>query len=683
MDDRNVILEIRAGTGGDEASLFAGDLFRMYERFAAKQGWKVEVVSASEGSMGGYKEIVAEIRGRGAFAKLKFESGRASRAARARHRGLGPHPHLDRDGGGAAGSARRSTSSSTTPISRSTRCAPAAPAASTSTRPSSAIRVTHIPTGIVVMMQEDRSQHRNRAKAMAVLRARLYDHERQKQDAARAAERRGQVGSGDRSERIRTYNFPQGRVSDHRINLTLYKLPQIIEGEALGEIIDALVTEHQAELLAAEGACERVRTVTSRGGFPSAAGSDACALRDTAMGPRFRGDDRTSMPAAAAVGAAISRRRPRHARPRCAHSRRPCARPRPRRAGDAGRAPPDASRERCNRGARAAAARARAGRAHRRREGILGARAQAQCRHPGAAAGDRDRGRGGARGASRERAAQRAAHRRSRHRLRRPAAGAAFRAAGGARRRHRHQRRRARLRPRQCRGARAWRPRGVRRLRSTARRCAARFDLVVCQSALCGARRHRRRCSRRCATSIRARRSTAAAMDLPPIARSRRCAPAAGAATACWCSNSARASCDAVTSLAAAAGPAPAAAHRVRSCRRAARARRQGLAIGLCALSRGTACRLHNSGTQKSTWIVGQERLGFAQELIPDAEQEPAATLRRATGAKTRNIAGRTSGNRFAFLGSRCFIGWAPPAITHRRSVAHDERWATPQERLR
>ena len=130
-------------------------------------------------------------------------------------------------------------------------CAPAAPAASTSTRPNPAIRVIHLPTGIEVKMQEDRSQHRNRAKAMAVLRARLYDHERQKLDAARAAERRGQVGSGDRSERIRTYNFPQGRVSDHRINLTLYKLPQIIEGEALGEIIDALVTEHQAELLAA------------------------------------------------------------------------------------------------------------------------------------------------------------------------------------------------------------------------------------------------------------------------------------------------------------------------------------------------------------------------------------------------------------------------------------------------
>ena len=133
-----------------------------------------------------------------------------------------------------------------------TRCAPAAPAASTSTRPKLAVRITHIPTGIVVMMQEDRSQHRNRAKAMAVLRTRLYDLERQKQDAARAAERRGQVGTGDRSERIRTYNFPQGRVSDHRINLTLYKLPQVMEGEALGELVDALVAERQAEQLAAE-----------------------------------------------------------------------------------------------------------------------------------------------------------------------------------------------------------------------------------------------------------------------------------------------------------------------------------------------------------------------------------------------------------------------------------------------
>ena len=251
MDDRNVIIEIRAGTGGDEASLFAGDLFRMYERFAAKQDWKVEVVSASEGSMGGYKEIVAEIRGRGAFAKLKFESG-VHRVQRV--------PDTEASG-------RIHTSAATVAVLpevedvdivindadlRIDTLRAGGAGGQHVNKTEFAIRVFHIPTGIEVKMQEDRSQHRNRAKAMAVLRARLYEHERQKRDSARAAERRGQIGSGDRSERIRTYNFPQGRVSDHRINLTLHKLPQIIEGEALGEIIDALVTEHQAELLAAE-----------------------------------------------------------------------------------------------------------------------------------------------------------------------------------------------------------------------------------------------------------------------------------------------------------------------------------------------------------------------------------------------------------------------------------------------
>ena len=251
MDERNVILEIRAGTGGDEAALFAGNLFRMYERYAAKQGWKVEIVTASEGVMGGYKEIVAEIRGRGAFAKLKFESG-VHRVQRV--------PDTEASG-------RIHTSTATVavlpeaqdvdvPINDSDlridtlRSGGAGGQHVNKTK--SAVRVTHIPSGIVVMMQEDRSQHRNRAKAMAVLRTRLYDFERQKLDAARAAERRGQVGTGDRSERIRTYNYPQGRVSDHRIDLTLYKLPQILEGEALGEIIDALVAENQAELLAAE-----------------------------------------------------------------------------------------------------------------------------------------------------------------------------------------------------------------------------------------------------------------------------------------------------------------------------------------------------------------------------------------------------------------------------------------------
>jgi peptide chain release factor 1 len=203
--------------------------------------------------MGGYKEIVAEIRGRGAFARLKFESG-VHRVQRV--------PDTEASG-------RIHTSTATVAVLPEVADVDIAindadlkidtlrsggAGGQHVNKTESAVRVTHIPTGIVVMMQEDRSQHRNRAKAMAVLRARLYDAERRKRDAERAAERRGQVGSGDRSERIRTYNFPQGRVSDHRINLTLYKLPQIIEGEALGEIIDALVTEHQASLLAADGA---------------------------------------------------------------------------------------------------------------------------------------------------------------------------------------------------------------------------------------------------------------------------------------------------------------------------------------------------------------------------------------------------------------------------------------------
>jgi peptide chain release factor 1 len=253
MDERNVILEIRAGTGGDEAALFAGNLFRMYERYAAKQRWKVEMVAASEGSMGGYKEIIAEIRGRGAFARLKYESG-VHRVQRV--------PDTEASG-------RIHTSTATVAVLPEAQDVDVAindtdlkidtlrssgAGGQHVNKTESAVRVTHIPSGIIVMMQEDRSQHRNRAKALAVLRTRLYDLERQKQDAARAAERRGQVGTGDRSERIRTYNYPQGRVSDHRINLTLYKLPQILEGEALGEIVDALVAENQAAQLAAQDA---------------------------------------------------------------------------------------------------------------------------------------------------------------------------------------------------------------------------------------------------------------------------------------------------------------------------------------------------------------------------------------------------------------------------------------------
>jgi len=253
MDERNVILEIRAGTGGDEASLFAGDLFRMYERYAAKEGWKVEVISANEGTMGGFKEVVAEIRGRGAYAKLKFESG-VHRVQRV--------PDTE-------GSGRIHTSTATVAVLPEAQEVDVAlneadlrvdtmraggAGGQHVNKTESAVRLTHVPSGIVVVVQEERSQHRNRAKAMALLRAKLYDAERSKRDAERAAERRGQVGTGDRSERIRTYNFPQGRVSDHRINLTLYKLPQIMAGEALGEIIDALMTEHQAALLAADEA---------------------------------------------------------------------------------------------------------------------------------------------------------------------------------------------------------------------------------------------------------------------------------------------------------------------------------------------------------------------------------------------------------------------------------------------
>jgi peptide chain release factor 1 len=249
MDERNVILEIRAGAGGDEAARFAGDLFRMYERYAARQGWAVEIISASEGTVGGYKEIIAEIRGRGVFAKLKFESG-VHRVQRV--------PLTEASG-------RIHTSTATVAVLpevedvdvelnesdiRVDTMRAGGAGGQHVNKTESAVRMTHLPSGIVVVVQEERSQHRNRAKAIALLRAKLYDLERQRRDSQRAAERRGQVGSGDRSERIRTYNFPQGRVTDHRINLTLHKLPQVIEGEALGEILGALMTEHQAALLA-------------------------------------------------------------------------------------------------------------------------------------------------------------------------------------------------------------------------------------------------------------------------------------------------------------------------------------------------------------------------------------------------------------------------------------------------
>lgn len=251
-DERNIILEVRAGTGGDEAALFAGDLFRMYERYAAKQGWKVELISASEGEVGGYKEIIAEVSGRGVFAKFKFESG-VHRVQRV--------PVTEGDG-------RIHTSAATVAVLpepeevdivieekdlRIDVYRASGAGGQHVNKTESAVRITHIPTGVVVAQQDEKSQHKNKARAMQILRARIYEAEREKLARERAAHRKGQVGSGDRSERIRTYNFPQSRVTDHRINLTLHKLDQVLEGEGLDEMISALVAEDQAMRLASLG----------------------------------------------------------------------------------------------------------------------------------------------------------------------------------------------------------------------------------------------------------------------------------------------------------------------------------------------------------------------------------------------------------------------------------------------
>ncbi|MCT2399113.1 peptide chain release factor 1 [Novosphingobium mangrovi (ex Huang et al. 2023)] len=249
-DQRPAMLEIRAGTGGDEAALFAADLYRMYERYAADQGWKVEMISANASDIGGFKEVVAHISGTGVFAKLKFESGvhRVQRVPVTESGGrihtsaatvaVLPEPSEvdvqieDKDlkidiyrASGAGGQHVNTTDS--------------------------AVRITHLPTGLVVICQDERSQHKNKAKAMQVLRARLYEKMREEAHGAEAEARKAMVGSGDRSERIRTYNFPQGRVTDHRINLTLHRLPEILEGPGLGELIDALIAEDEAKRLAA------------------------------------------------------------------------------------------------------------------------------------------------------------------------------------------------------------------------------------------------------------------------------------------------------------------------------------------------------------------------------------------------------------------------------------------------
>jgi peptide chain release factor 1 len=247
-DAGGVILEVRAGTGGDEAALFAGDLFRMYQRYAQSKGFKVEVLSTSEGEVGGFKEIVAEVRGQGAYGLLKFESG-VHRVQRVPETESGGRIHTSAATVAVLPEAKDiDIEVRNEDIRIDTMRASGAGGQHVNTT-DSAVRITHLPTGIVVL-QSEKSQHQNRARAMEVLKARLYDMERQKAAAERADARKGQVGSGDRSERIRTYNFPQGRVTDHRIGLTLYSLDQVLAGEGLDAVIEPLIAQHQMELLA-------------------------------------------------------------------------------------------------------------------------------------------------------------------------------------------------------------------------------------------------------------------------------------------------------------------------------------------------------------------------------------------------------------------------------------------------
>ncbi len=251
-DDKNIILEIRAGTGGDESGLFAGDLFRMYSRYAEKQRWKVEVLSANEGDVGGYKEIIAKIEGQGAYSKLKFESGghRVQRVPDTETQGrihtsactVAVLPEVD---------AVADVTINPADIRIDTFRASGAGGQHIN-KTDSAVRITHAPTGIVVECQDGRSQHANKAQAMMVLAARIKQKEEDAQHAAIASERRDLIGSGDRSQRIRTYNYPQGRITDHRINLTLYKIEAITEGD-LDQLVEPLATEHQADLLASMG----------------------------------------------------------------------------------------------------------------------------------------------------------------------------------------------------------------------------------------------------------------------------------------------------------------------------------------------------------------------------------------------------------------------------------------------
>jgi peptide chain release factor 1 len=247
-DERPAMLEIRAGTGGDEAALFAGDLMRMYQRYADSRGWRVELISASASEAGGYKEVVASVTGQGVFARLKFESG-VHRVQRVPVTESGGRIHTSAATVAVLPEAEEVDVQIDDKDLRIDVYRSSGPGGQSVNTTDSAVRITHLPTGLVVIQQDEKSQHKNKAKAMKVLRTRLYEAERERLAAERSGARKSMVGSGDRSERIRTYNFPQGRVTDHRINLTLHRLPEILEGE-MDELIDALIAEDQAERLA-------------------------------------------------------------------------------------------------------------------------------------------------------------------------------------------------------------------------------------------------------------------------------------------------------------------------------------------------------------------------------------------------------------------------------------------------